>query len=171
MHKVIVGKLGDYDLTYCQYANLDEAKKADLPNGTHFFWEYKGQRIYSPGEIVQLVIEHAQSGQLQSSDFTTHQNIQKYYKGLFESQKKSALEQMGKVKQGMEAMTDIPDEIKKVSIENLDNTIKIYQDSDMFPDIDGIFRPKRETAEKLVGGKENLNKMLTPEQQRNLFGE
>ena len=169
MHKVIVGKLGDKDLTYYQYADLDESKKANLPNGVHFYWEFDGQRIYSPGEVVQLVLEHAQKGQLQSSDFTTSHNIRKYYKQLFDAQKNAALEQMNKVRQNISEMTGIPTDIKQASLKNLSDTIKLYQNNDMFPDIDGIFRPSRKTAEKLVGGKEQLNKLLTREQQQRLF--
>lgn len=171
MQETTVGKLGNKDLKFFQCVDLEEAQKANLPNGTHFYWEYDGQRIYTPGEIVTLVIQHSQEGSLQVNTMINSRSIQDHYKNLYEAQRKSILEHMGKMKTQLQKQTQgMPQAAQGEALRNLDQTMDFYKKHTPFPGVDGVFRPTRKQAEVLLHGKDNLDKTLTKEQQAELFG-
>ncbi len=171
MDKVKVGELGDKDLTFHQCMTSEEAKEQGLPEGTHFFWEYDGKRMYSPGEVVSLVILHAQGGTLSASSLTTTKNIKEYYERLYKTQQQTALDSMKQMQEQLQGAPGIPPEVKKAAADNLKQTMELHQKNMPFPGMDGMFRPTKEQAAHLVGGVDKLNQMFTEEQQKNMFGE
>lgn len=171
MQKLEVGKFGSDVLTFCQCETLDEAKEHNLPEGTHFYWIYKGSRIYSPGEIVAMVVSHSKDGTFGMANVASSTKLQEYYKNLCESQRQTTVAHLQKMKSTVtEQMNGAHPEVVKAQVQNLDQTIDMYTKNAPVPGIDGLFRPTREQAEVLLQGKENLEKMLPPEMQEKVFG-
>lgn len=169
MQKIAVGELNNKALTFVQLENENDIKQANVPQGVCFFWEYEGQRIYAPGEVVNLVLEHSQAGTLNINNFITKQNIESYYQNLYDTQRKNILSQFEKLKNDINGTPNISSETKKAALENLENSIKNYRNNIPFPDRDGIFSPSLDQAIALAGGQEQLDKIFTKEQQNALF--
>ena len=170
MQRTVVAQLGDKDLTFCQYESLHDAKKDNLPENMYYYWEYNGQRIFSPGEIVSLMILHVKTGSFQSQSLLNQKSMQQHYNNLHEVQQSAILNQFKEMeKQVKESGSPMP--VQKAALDSLRKNIQIYETQPPQIDLDGLFKPSREQAIILLGGEDNLNKYLTPEQQQELFGD
>lgn len=168
MQRTVVAQLGNKDLTFCQYESLDDAKKDNLPENMYYYWEYNGQRIFSPGEVISLVILHAKTDSFQAQSLLSQKSMQQYYNKLHEAQQTTILNQFKEMEKQVKEHGG-PAPVQKAALESLRTNMQMYQNSPPKVGLDGVFKPTREQAIVLLGGEENLNKFLTPEQQQELF--
>jgi len=154
MIKREIGELGGDKLTYCQAESIDEAQREGFPQGLYFCWEYKGERIFSPGKIISMVQDSVRNGVFEPQKLINKNDIQKVYNELVSNQKKNIVEQLTKILKRYEN-ENAPKEV----IEAIKNTIESYKNQ-VFPDRDGIVRPNRKQAESLAGSEEQLKSIF-----------
>lgn len=170
MQKINIGKFANENLTFYQCETLEETKKENLPNGVYSYWVYKGQKIFTPGEIVSMVIQHSQDGTFDINQMVSQQGIQDYYKTLCDAQRKSAIESLQKTREMLvqQSIHSNP-EIINAQLKNLDNTIKMYKNNMPMPGINGLFKPTKSQAGAMLNGKENMDKVIDPNLQKEIF--
>lgn len=170
MQKLEVGKFDNEILTFCQCESLEDAQKESMPDGVYSYWIYKGKKIYAPGEIVSMIVQHSQAGTFDVSNSVSATKVREYYNNLCEAQRTSTVEHLEQMKaMTVKQMSNVPKEVANAQLKNLDDTIKMYKTKAPMPDLDGIFRPTRAQAETMLHGKENVEKMLPPEMQDKVF--
>lgn len=170
MQKTIVGYLNDQEITFYQCDTLEEAQKAGLPQGVFFYWEIDGARIYSPGELVNLVVLGAPTGVFQQAQhYMNPKALQDYYRALYDAQRNMILTEFKKLEEAYTQDITIPEDVRKAMQTQIETTRQFYEKHMPFPDIDGLYKPTKEEAERIVGGAEQLDTVMPPEVQREFF--
>ncbi len=159
-------------LTYHQCISLEEAKENELPEGVYFFWMHGNRKILNPFEIVQIVLQATKDGSLDVQELLNPKKLKAHYETLHQTQ-------LGRIK---ESLTDMKTAYTKAYSQggmdqaslnemqkHLDTQIEQF-DRVGFPQMDGLANPNREQAEVILGGKENVDKFMSPELQKKVFG-
>jgi uncharacterized protein YpiB (UPF0302 family) len=159
-------------LTYHQCLTIEEAKENELPEGIYFFWTLGSRKIINPLEAVQIVLNAAEDGNLDVQDVLDPRKLKTYYETLHQTQinrvKKSLIDIKKHYTQAYAQAGLDQNSINEMQ-KNIDKQLEQY-DNVGFPGIDGLIHPSRKEAEAILGGKENINKFMSPELQRKVFG-
>lgn len=162
MIKTQVATINKKTLTYHQCVSIDEQK--DLPKGITGYWEYEGRKIFAPGEVVKLVTQNVQNSELTA--FNNPKVVQDHYKKLREHQQKQIIDHYDKMIADIRANPNYPSDAKEHTIKQIEDNKRNI--ASMYPDADGIFRPDKNTAEKLLG--QDVINNLTEYQKKEIFG-
>jgi hypothetical protein len=164
MQKTKVGKLSGHDLYFCQLESQEEFAKERPKNGMYFFWIHNGEKIYNPATIISKVHGSIADGTFDMLEFINPTNIKSHYHKLMKAQQNVVVENFKKLRESYSQNPHIPKEM----MEYVDSNIKQFQDKIPFPDMDGMFRPDKETVES-IHGKGSLEQMYTPEEINEIF--
>jgi len=162
-----IGEIAGKTLTYHQCTTLEEQGK--VPSGLSGYWEYDGRKIYAPGEIVNLTVAHAASGQLQINALTDPKVLSNHYDRLRKHQQDLVNTHYTKMIEDYRNNPNIPDNIKSQAIKQMEHTKQFFCAPEMYPDQMGVFTPSREQAEYLMG--KDVLDSIPVEQQKRMFGE
>lgn len=162
-----VAEIDGKSVVYKQCVNEEEQKQ--VPSGLSGYWEYDGKKIYAPGEVVRLVTQSAASKKLNAVALTDPKVIQNHYQQLRKVQQENVNTYYSKMIADYKSNPNIPDAIKNQAIKQLEQTQKMFTQPDMYPDINGVFKPNRQQAETLLG--KSILDQIPEDQQKEMFGE
>lgn len=121
MVKSKIAEIDGKSLTYTQLLDKESAEKAGCPKSQYFYWEYDGEKIFNPAQIIMMVQTSVVNGNFIGQKMLSKDSIDKHYSQLIEVQKKSAIDYLKDLKQSY-----IDGDYPKEAIESVDNSIKEY---------------------------------------------
>lgn len=122
MFKEIAGIVSGKKYYYCQIASAEEREKYNVPENIFFWWEDEdGNRIFSPMQIMNMVIETVPKNETNIQTFLESPAVHEFHKSVVEEQKNRIIEALENAKREYEKIG------QKEAVDNIRKTIEEYE--------------------------------------------